>query len=124
MCDGPRASSARGRRGGRFVVVALGILVLPPVAPAAEPPFGDLPPGIAKARPSASVPADLPGSRVDPCAVFAGTEVFVPLRGGALAGVDAGALTGADGGPCARPPAAAHPTTATGGGLPFGEAGE
>jgi hypothetical protein len=100
-------------------VAALAGFVLPAIAAAAEPAFGDLPADIAKERPSASVPADLAGSRADPCAVYSGVQVFVPLRRGLLAEVNAASLVGAGTDTCAGAPAAAPPQSA-GGGLPFG----
>jgi hypothetical protein len=108
-------------RGRRLDVAALGFLVLPAIAVAAEPTFGDLPAAIAKERPSASVPADLPGSRTDPCAVFAGVRVFVPRRG-VLVDADPAALAGAGGNGCAGSSTVAPPDLT--GALPFGETSE
>ena len=118
LCDRRHALSALD-----WCAAALVILIFSPFAAVAEPPFGDLPPGISKARPSASVPADLPGSRTDPCAIYTGVQLFVPVRGGGLAEVDPAALASANSSPCAHPSAAVHPDTAPGA-LPIGEASE
>lgn len=109
LCGRRRVFSALARH-----AAALVILIVAPVRAGAEPPFGDLPPGIRKAQPSGSVPADLPGSRTDPCALHAGVTLFVPVRRGALAEVNPGVLADADGGPCGNPSAAEHPNTAAG----------
>ena len=88
------------RRTHRFMALALSTLFLGTSGALAEPPFGDLPPAIAKQRTSASVPADLPDSRSDPCAVYSGITVFVPGRGSAVAAIDPASLAEAEGLPC------------------------
>lgn len=107
-------SAYRSRRSG---IAAVGTLFLPAIALAADPLFGDLPADIVKERPSASVPADLPGSRSDPCALYTGMRVFVPMRG-AVVDTDPAALTGGNG--CAGAP----PAPAPGGEPPFGDTWE
>lgn len=119
LCDRRQELSAFNWCGAALV-----ILIFAPFAAVAEPLFGDLPPGIRKAQPSASVPADLPGSRIDPCAIYAGVTLLVPVRRGALVEVNPAAVASANGSPCAHPSAAVHPDTAPGGALPIGEASE
>ncbi len=113
--------SPSGHRSRRSGIAAVGALLLPAIAAAAEPLFGDLPADIVKERPSASVPADLPGSRSDPCALYTGVRVFVPMRG-AVVDADPAALAGAGGNGCAGASAAASP--GPGGEPPFGDTGE
>ena len=113
--------AAFGLRTAWFAVVVLKLVVLPASAPAAEPLFGDLPAEIVTSRPSASVPADLPGSRFDPCAVAPGVRVFVPMRG-VVIDADPAALASAGGDGCAG--RSAPPSPGPGGERPSGDAGE
>ena len=113
-CPVPKMKRERTRNEGAafgfrtaWFAAALKVVILPAPALAAESLFGDLPADIVKARPSASVPAELPGSRFEPCAVGPGVRVFVPMRG-AVVDVDPARRAGAGSG-CAGTPAAPLP---------------
>ncbi|MER2634018.1 MAG: hypothetical protein ABTQ30_09175 [Rhizobiaceae bacterium] len=107
-----------------MLAVALAVAAGPMVATAADWNGGGLPPSIAKARPSASVPADIPGSRVDTCRLLGAVTVYRPVGHGAIAGVvPSDVLSAGNGSGCGAPapaPYAAPRFPPEGGGLPFG----
>lgn len=101
------------------LVAALLVAAAPRPGRAAEWDGGGLPPAIAKPRPSASVPADLPGSRVDPCRLLDGIRVYRRVAPGTYVGVSPPNTT--DCGTDASPPAASPAMGPEGSGLPFDE---
>lgn len=106
------------------LVVAFGVALGPKCAVAADWDGGGLPPSIAKARPSASVPADIPGSRVDGCKLLSDVTVYQPVgRRGFVGVVPSDVMSTGDGSGCGSPapsPYAAPRVAPEGGALPFG----
>lgn len=93
---------------GQFGALAADPGVSGPSAPGpGTPSWGDLSPAIAKKRPSASVPADLPNQTVADCRLLEAMTVYRDAGPGTTVAVPLGAVMNRL--PCADPPSEAGP---------------
>jgi hypothetical protein len=78
---------------------------------------GGLPPAIAKARPSAGVPADVPESGIDDCEILRNLTLYTPVGRHAIVGVNPSRVASPQQLGCqqGQPPEAGSPASRPGG---------